>query len=519
LHLCAAGLGPDAVSIGLIDQDKDNGNVERTLNLADRLSKIGQSLRHGGVHKLSADSHVFKTEINLINGTGLWCPLEGENPTLEDAFGYQRGMPPELKPLFEALFSKGERETTLTEGYRGVPSIGAAILAGRAFSSDPFWQAIAKEMEDGSGTDGRARLFVFGSLFGGTGASGFPTLARVIRDHSIKLGLKGVGIGGALMLPYFHFQDPKKNDGELRANANRFAAQTENALQYYNRLLGTDPVIYDEVYLVGWNPPIQLTYSDDGGNIQENPPMVPEIFAALAASRFLQADISAPGTFYKIGIENDQDVKWSDLPAVKKFDREAMTEAKARVSERMAQLIRFCFAFRRVYRPCLSRENWKQYRNEEWMRRQLLDADVNLNDAVVVGILDELDRYAEDHLKWSARIAAYGAGGDLQPLYDIQSYARFDREKRGGKAAITLNDELDQKGNALLPGERPRYLDAFQRIGFSGLTKSGAGVSLASVLVYLTYHAPNRDHRKLGQFIGELHEACGEQDKRRIATN
>ena len=37
LQLCAAGLGPESVSVGLIDQDEANGNVSRTLALAKAL--------------------------------------------------------------------------------------------------------------------------------------------------------------------------------------------------------------------------------------------------------------------------------------------------------------------------------------------------------------------------------------------------------------------------------------------------------------------------------------------------
>ena len=45
-------------------------------------------------------------------------------------------------------------------------------------------------------------------MFGGTGAAGFPSIARLLREIIKKNITDGVKIGGALMLPYFSFLNP-----------------------------------------------------------------------------------------------------------------------------------------------------------------------------------------------------------------------------------------------------------------------------------------------------------------------
>ena len=511
LHLCAAGLGPDNVSVGLIDQDEGNGNVERTLALAESLVDLRALLRQDGGHRLASTAPFLRTEISLIGTNGFWCPLRGDNPTIRDAFGYST-MGESVKTLFEGLFSRDESQMSLNQGYRARPSLGAAVLAGQALGPDPFWKALADGLRQGAGGAGGSRLFIFGSLFGGTGAAGFPTLARVVREHPLMEGVIGIELGGSLMLPYFQFEEPKAEDGKARAHASEFIQQTENALRYYNRLFEADQV-YNEVYMIGWSPFISLPYLADGGQKQANPPMVPELYAGLAAARFLAASGTFDGTrFYKIGTRQEGEVEWSDLPPVLENVGESTDVARERVRSALARQLSFSFAFRRVYRPALLPRRWRRYRREEWMRRLVLSASVNLEDITVGAVLDRVDRFAEAHLRWAAGLAASGAGGAARPLYDFQHYARLERQEEGGPSSIRLHDERRLDGNPMEVWERPNTLDANQRQGFSRLTTSGTGASLAEVMHRLTYKKPDRQHQMLGRFIGELHAACDTGD-------
>ena len=69
-----------------------------------------------------------------------------------------------------------EKETPLQEGFRGHPSIGSAVMAKMVdLQEDETWREFRKNI---SNDDGEAKVFLAGSIFGGTGASGFPTIAQ-----------------------------------------------------------------------------------------------------------------------------------------------------------------------------------------------------------------------------------------------------------------------------------------------------------------------------------------------------
>ena len=512
LHVCAAGLGPDELSIGLIDQDANNGNLKRTQTLATTIARLKTGLRQEGVHKLSPRSRLLRTTIKLINGDGTWHPLTGASKNVTDAFVLPDM--PAVRPLFEALYTKNEREMTLDKGYRAVPSLGAAIMGAKALSSDPFWKAVSDELRQAAGGGGGARLFIFGSLFGGTGAAGFPTLSRVLREHPSMQGVTGYLLGGALMLPYFQFGERKVEDNELRGHASKFAERAEDALRYYNQLFENQKV-FDDVYVIGWNPSIRLPYMDDGGLKQTNPAMIPELYAALAANRFFLEDreTNTASRFFKIGAKQAGKIDWTDMPPASQGVVENVGVARERARAALAQLLRFSFAFRRVFRPALSEENWKRYRREEWLNRLVGQAEVSLDDPVVQGILKDLDAFSESHLKWTSELAAAGVGGDDNaadtPLYSYRYYGKkVDQDPEGWK--IVLHDEFDGNLAPIAEGRRLALLEEGHRAGFRDLLagEARAGLALSELMERLTYDRIDLGHEKLGRMIGELHSAC-----------
>jgi len=85
------------------------------------------------------------------------------------------------------------------------------------------------------------RIFVISSIFGGTGAAGFPLLMNVFRDESSgmnnKTYINNAIIGGVSVLPYFQVDVEKFNNGESAINSSTFITKTKAALSYYNRNL------------------------------------------------------------------------------------------------------------------------------------------------------------------------------------------------------------------------------------------------------------------------------------------
>ena len=116
---------------------------------------------------------------------------------------------------------------------------------------------------------------------------------------------------------------------------------------------GSGEKIFDELYLAGADPLIPLKYFEKGGNNQKNPPLIPEIYACLAASRFFEKDVSGQKVFH-ISRNNKLNFTWQDLPAV--------TESKADVRNLIGQFTTMSLAFRDVYYPLTTK--WETIQNE-----------------------------------------------------------------------------------------------------------------------------------------------------------
>ena len=160
-----------------------------------------------------------------------------------------------------------------------------------------------------------ARVFILGSVFGGTGASSIPVVPIALRDAMTILSgggatfnLDQIKFGSTLLTDYFSFTDPtdaQKNKEHVIANSKNFALNSQAALQFY---LG-DPTVkafYKRLYHIGW-PAQQKTEfknlgSNDmtitGGDKQENPAHVVELMCAAAAYDFFTNPVNEKQATY-----------------------------------------------------------------------------------------------------------------------------------------------------------------------------------------------------------------------------
>ena len=136
------------------------------------------------------------------------------------------------KALADILFSgksinKGGEEVDLLEtemdiGFVGNPNIGSVVL-NQFKDSDEF-------REFASNFNANDRIFIISSIFGGTGAAGFPTILKNIRDAmnnpniDSKGFLQNAKIGAITVLPYFNIK--KEDDSPIQKSD--FIAKTSN---------------------------------------------------------------------------------------------------------------------------------------------------------------------------------------------------------------------------------------------------------------------------------------------------
>lgn len=332
IHLAAAGMMPDdsELHVLFVDPDKANGSLERAQNTLTLYQSCKDNLQLG-------ETPLLKTKITSPNHNW-WSPLGGNdaNPSLREFFGYNRigTVNPDAARLFDVLYSPTEGTTPLDQGFRGHPSIGAAIMASAVdLEQQEPWATLSNRL----GQEDDAKIFLAGSIFGGTGASGFPTIATLVKNQT-----EHVKMGGALVLPYFKFVFPPNDEqvtAELKAKSEDFLMNTQAALKYYQRWGETGN--YDAVYLVGNESQTEVTASL-GGNDQKNAPHFIELYAALAAIHFFDPNFEANAEhpYFLIARSEQNQLQWSDLP----------DENNGRkIQSQMGRLARFAFAYRNVY--------------------------------------------------------------------------------------------------------------------------------------------------------------------------
>lgn len=402
----AAGLGPASVDVGIVDQDGANGNVERTRLLLDKLGAFRERWSRPNARNTIDWAHpeapaLGRTRVQPLFETprpnALWCPNQGQS-SLASIIG--RNLPPEHDQLFDLLFMAGgeEQELELARGYRGRAHVGsAAIVAALADQDNQFVSRLREMMADPEGGD--VNIFIIGSAFGGTGAAGFPTLARTLhrlRADPDVVNRKNVHIGGLLMLPYFTFKDPEEG-AESAVTSDELMPKARMALEYYDNLFAHEPT-FDRFYALGWDPFIPLGYGETGGKDQANPALPPEIFGASAALRFFaidwaqteQEDALAEGQVPRmIMSRHAPQLKWRDF-------------ADPRSEQALGQLIRFAAYWLYLLEPKLREKGgWMSH---SWASKLADKPDVAEAEAE----LSTLRAVLVHILLWAATIESMG---------------------------------------------------------------------------------------------------------------
>ncbi|HEY9828878.1 MAG TPA: hypothetical protein V6D19_25955 [Stenomitos sp.] len=324
IHLAASGLlTQDRIQVMFIDPDESNGNLTRTRNTL----KQYQACRA----LLTAQEIVCPWLQTPIESLEVWSPFQdGSNKTLGTFFNYEsyRHSNKALGHLFDVLYTKAERNAELDVGFRGRPAIGAAIMSQVRLerSGQDVWSRLIQNIELDLGQGKFPKVFLCGSIFGGTGASGFPTIGRLLKNRLDQAKASDrVKLGGLLMLPYFQFSVPSGQDsGDIYAKPEQFLLNTEAALRYY-QIQG----IFKSIYLLGDQDPATVKNFSIGKNTQQNDPHFIELYAALAARHFFLNEDTAPVVL--LSRRNAQQITWDDVP-----DR-------AQVKVRLANTARFAF--------------------------------------------------------------------------------------------------------------------------------------------------------------------------------
>lgn len=283
----------------IIDPDTSAADMTRTVEIMGKYMEVRKALDFNSANK----NQFFKTEIAHIQDMDSFkLTLENtENVTFKDFMKINQ-MDTESKALISMLFSQHNLDSNMVVGFKGNPNIGSVVL--NQFVTSDAYKAFSNNFEEGD------RVFIISSIFGGTGASGFPLLLKTLRNDTNSQHWKLINdskIGAVTVLPYFSVEQ----DDNSGVDSSTFYAKTKSALAYYDRnITGNNSI--NALYYIGDNMP--ATYKNhDGGSEQKNNAHMIELYAALAILNFAATpdeNLSGKTKTYEFGIDtNDEDIK------------------------------------------------------------------------------------------------------------------------------------------------------------------------------------------------------------------
>ncbi len=500
LHLCAAGLGPKDLRLLVIDPDGANGNGERVGRLVDRYNE-GYT-RFGG--KLGGDLNLFGTRLDLLD-TGsqagvlkAWSPVQ-RNQKLRDVLNVDllesTSVPSDLLQLF---FTREELNMDLSQGFRGHPSVGAAAMSLVTLQiGEQPWRQLLEKLRGDLASDAGARVFLVGSIFGGTGASTFFPIARFIRD-SIPANAQRLKIGVAALAPYFRFEASASRvtfQGEREAaKSENFPLATRSAVEFYDHLRANGSWPFDVFHWIGDDTPMIVDYAP-GGPSQKNPAHAVELLAGLAALQFFRSPEALSGSVYATshdgGAEEQRTlVEWQDLPSMAAAERVQLRESLLRFFLAGVAHLGFCGPLLR--RPELERFPdrvpwyWERFASKE-DRGERLTSEENKK------ALEFLDAFFRDHyFVW------------WREIHRQDTVRLFNRSATAEDGGV----RIDRLANLLWPdrpGEAdPDAIDAFYS-EMIRVPKNKGGMGGASAYLALLTHAAQR-------FIAERYKKTGAQE-------
>jgi hypothetical protein len=260
----------------LIDPDTNNGDLLNCIELM-------KSYRTLHNYLCPDNTGFFSTNIATLSSLGVDETVKISNTfdlnlggTLHHKFGeflnYSR-LEHETQLLLNLLYSHKNFEDTLTKGFLGNPNVGSVVL--NKLKDTPEFNFFASNFSHGD------RIFIISSIFGGTGAAGFPLLLKLLREekflNSGANAIKNSKIGACVVLPYFNLID--NNNSSI--DSNNFITKTKAALSYYNKNLRN----LDAMFYIGDEP--QKAYENyEGGPKQKNNAHIVELLAALSVIKF-----------------------------------------------------------------------------------------------------------------------------------------------------------------------------------------------------------------------------------------
>lgn len=347
----------------VIDPDMNNGDLTRTVSLMQRYALLRKFLNFTN----NSRNRFFGTEI--FEESNFRLPVNNAQDVTFREFMDMDNMAESSRAIMQMLYSEKNLASDMVVGFKGNPNIGSVVL--NQFADTAEFQNLANDFSSGD------RVFIVSSIFGGTGASGFPLLLKTLRtSHDIpNYGLiNKAEIGAVTVLPYFKVEQ----DEESSIESDTFVSKTKAALSYYEKNIGRD---INTLYYIGDDSAAHQAYTNnEGGNEQKNRAHLIEMLSALAVIDFANAQSIGEGPTYKefgMAKEDVTNAIFEDFAA----------GTIAQIRKPMTQML--------LFRHYMKKMTVEQIAGQQWSRDHGLDR--NFFDSDLVRELKELQ---EDYERW-----------------------------------------------------------------------------------------------------------------------
>lgn len=422
VFLAAAGLLQRDLHVLVLDPDQNNGNGRRTRQLLDQYSALQHCTQPTAPRtrnflrflRKSLDAPtLFQARLNEAVSTT--HPYHWRNPnaptrTFEQAINLSN-QPSNFQSFIRLYYQDSDLAMPLNKGYQGRTSVGAVTLKIDLDSTIGDQGGGLREFVEGLQADlqnGDPKVFVAGSVFGGTGAAALPTIRAFLQDVDpavIGPNAGRIQFGCAMLIPYFSF--PKGNQAATSGpmpDSDDHMIATKAALLHYSHV----PPGYRHVYLLGAPERYRTaTTFEPGDEPQLNRSHYAELVAGLAARDFFKT----PENFDTIeelhfgndvvvneGVTLSLGIDWHTLPMSADGHRE--------FKRRLVSLTTFAYFYKNFLHRNLIESS--AYAAAPWYRDNFR-APLTLNTQRES--LNRLLQFSESYLEW---LHAIGASGTVE---------------------------------------------------------------------------------------------------------
>ena len=266
----------------IIDPHKANEDLKRTESLLNDYRDIRRKL-YGNepngdgyfANRIVTLREIMSNSSVTLNDTFIFNLGAVENAKFREFIGYDT-MNEANQALTSLLFANYQLENKMNIGFVGSPNIGSVALNEIKDSNE--FKAFSNIFRQGD------RIFFISSIFGGTGASGFPIMVKNIRQAASLEGIENrdalsrAPIGGLTVLPYFTLEGNKQDQ---RIATSDFIVKT-----YKNTLTGANDSNVNSIYYLGDQVRSKPYLYDPGEHGQRNNAHFIELIGALAPLDF-----------------------------------------------------------------------------------------------------------------------------------------------------------------------------------------------------------------------------------------